>query len=115
MRVPFSVVPLYLRGIRFGLAVESLEHMRRHHNSRHRTDLLDHDVGVDGGEAITSMLTVYRRPTHGAESQITADPNLRPPGAEDWQRWKPSIMARYKALPARLFIREMEAKGLRVR
>ena len=58
------------------------------------------------------MLTVYRRSAHGTESQAVTD--LRSPDAEDWQRWKPSVMARYRAIPARLFIREMEAEGLRV-
>ena len=58
------------------------------------------------------MLTVYRRSAHGAESGTAAD--LRSPNAEDWQKWKPSIMARYRAIPARLFVREMEAEGLRV-
>jgi hypothetical protein len=58
------------------------------------------------------MLTVYRRSAHGAESQAITD--LRSPTVEDWQKWKPNIMTRYKAIPARLFIREMEAEGLRV-
>jgi len=58
------------------------------------------------------MLTFHRRPTHGAESQAITD--FRSPTGEDWQKWKPNIMTRYKAIPARLFIREMEAEGLRV-
>ena len=58
------------------------------------------------------MLTVYRGSARGAESQTAAE--LRPPNAEDWQKWKPSIMARYRAIPARLIVREMETEGLRV-
>ena len=40
--------------------------------------------------------------------------SLRPPEQEDWQRWQPRIVARYKNTPARVFIKEMEAEGLRI-
>lgn len=38
---------------------------------------------------------------------------LRQPEPEDWQRWQPRLMARYKVSPARLFIEEMKAEGLK--
>jgi len=83
--------------------------MRRHSHPRDHDGLPGYD---DSFLVITSMLTVCRISADGAESQPAAD--LRPPNAEDWHKWKPSIMARYKAIPARLFIREMEVEGLRV-
>jgi hypothetical protein len=36
------------------------------------------------------------------------------PTANDWQRWKPSIKARYRRLPARVIIQEMKAERLLV-
>lgn len=82
---------------------------RRHDASRYCDDLLDDD---GSSLAVTSMLTIYRRSARGAEGQTAA--GLRPPNAEDWKKWKSSIVGRYKAIPARLFIQEMEAVGLRV-
>lgn len=32
----------------------------------------------------------------------------------DWQRWAPTIAARYKSVPARVLVSEMNADGLHV-
>lgn len=33
---------------------------------------------------------------------------------DDWKRWKPRVTARYRSVPARVLIAEMEADGLHV-
>jgi hypothetical protein len=38
----------------------------------------------------------------------------RQPTSLDWQRWAPTIKARYKSEPARVLIGEMNAEGLHV-
>ena len=39
----------------------------------------------------------------------------RDPTPLDWERWKPTIAARYKSIPARVLIGEMNAEGLHVK
>jgi hypothetical protein len=39
---------------------------------------------------------------------------LRHPTPLDWQRWAPTIAARYKGVPARVLLGEMKADGLLV-
>ena len=38
----------------------------------------------------------------------------RHPTPLDWERWAPTIAARYKSVPARVLIGEMNAEGLHV-
>ena len=38
----------------------------------------------------------------------------RHPTSDDWKRWEPRVLARYKGVPARVLIAEMEADGLHV-
>ena len=38
----------------------------------------------------------------------------RDPTPLDWERWKPTIAARYRGVPARVLIGEMNAEGLQV-
>ncbi|GAB7324850.1 hypothetical protein MBLNU13_g08679t1 [Cladosporium sp. NU13] len=64
----------------------------------------------------TKDLIAASRPSEPSSS-ITTSPTSREcrhPTPADWERWAPTISARYKRGPARLLIQEMNANGLLV-
>lgn len=51
--------------------------------------------------------------TNGIRAAVVSRAH-RDPTPLDWERWKPTIAARYKSIPARVLFGEMNAEGLHV-
>jgi hypothetical protein len=65
---------------------------------------------VQGAMELTTDLVANPRQASTTIGTTTAA--RRYPTTADWQRWKPTIAARYKTVPARVIIREIDAEHL---